>query len=219
MPPNEFLSKRRLELGLRQRDVAEALGLDKSTPAAWEEGRRNPSPHHLPPLLALLQITPEEAEEHIQVSRRSPKKPAQKERGPTWLYNRRRSRQLSQTELSGMLGIDASFVSRMESGLVNVPLSVFAEYAIILGVSEKEFKENAIVTREYVRKENLEAKERAYATRPRTHDQIHRLPTNVERAGTCLEPCKCLRWRCAICLQYWTGLPTDHDAACTPAAD
>jgi transcriptional regulator with XRE-family HTH domain len=47
----------RQRLGLRQEDVAQALGVDRSTVAGWETGRAYPDARLLPPLARLLQTT------------------------------------------------------------------------------------------------------------------------------------------------------------------
>lgn len=47
----------RQRLGLSQEDVAQEMGVDRSTVAGWETGRAYPDPRRLPLLAALLQTT------------------------------------------------------------------------------------------------------------------------------------------------------------------
>jgi DNA-binding XRE family transcriptional regulator len=51
---------RRLHLGMRQEDVAAALGVDRSAIAQWERGRGDPETRQLLPLAKLLHITADE---------------------------------------------------------------------------------------------------------------------------------------------------------------
>jgi transcriptional regulator with XRE-family HTH domain len=51
------MRRQRQRLGLRQKDVAQSLGVDRSTVASWETGRAYPDPRHLAPLAALLHTT------------------------------------------------------------------------------------------------------------------------------------------------------------------
>ena len=52
------LRKRRLELGLRQRDIQESFGLDKETYATWEKDRCYPSLRHWPNIIEFLGFDP-----------------------------------------------------------------------------------------------------------------------------------------------------------------
>jgi transcriptional regulator with XRE-family HTH domain len=51
------MKARREELGLRQADVAAALGVDRTTVANWETGRAYPDARHLRPLAEVLETT------------------------------------------------------------------------------------------------------------------------------------------------------------------
>jgi transcriptional regulator with XRE-family HTH domain len=51
---------RRAYLGLRQADVAAALGVDRATVANWETGRRYPDARLIRPLAEVLQTTTDE---------------------------------------------------------------------------------------------------------------------------------------------------------------
>ena len=52
-----LIKRRREALNLRQMDVAEALGVDRSTVASWETGRASPEARLILPLAELLKIT------------------------------------------------------------------------------------------------------------------------------------------------------------------
>jgi len=52
----DHLRKRRLDLGLLQREVAERLGVDKTTITNWELNRTTPALRFLPPIIALASI-------------------------------------------------------------------------------------------------------------------------------------------------------------------
>ena len=50
----DHLRKRRLDLGLRQKDVAEQLGMDETTVNNWERHRTRPAPPYLSTILQFL---------------------------------------------------------------------------------------------------------------------------------------------------------------------
>ena len=50
----DHLSKRRLDLGLLQNEVAERLGVDESTVCNWEKNRHAPSARSMPEMLTFL---------------------------------------------------------------------------------------------------------------------------------------------------------------------
>jgi len=52
-----LIKRRREALNLRQMDVAEALGVERSTVASWETGRASPEARLILPLAELLKIT------------------------------------------------------------------------------------------------------------------------------------------------------------------
>ena len=51
-----LIKRRREALNLRQMDVAEALGVDRSTVASWETGRASPEARLILPLAQLLKV-------------------------------------------------------------------------------------------------------------------------------------------------------------------
>ena len=54
----QHLKKRRLELGLRQRDLRERFNLEKETYANWEKDRCYPAMKHWPGIIAFLGYDP-----------------------------------------------------------------------------------------------------------------------------------------------------------------
>ncbi|MGH7631103.1 MAG: helix-turn-helix domain-containing protein [Gemmatimonadales bacterium] len=54
----DHLRKRWLDLGLRQREVAEQLGVDPCTATNWELNRTSPALRYLPRILGLLGFYP-----------------------------------------------------------------------------------------------------------------------------------------------------------------
>jgi transcriptional regulator with XRE-family HTH domain len=52
-----LMQRQRYELRLRQRDIAEALGVDRSTVAGWETGKSEPLARQILALAKLLNTT------------------------------------------------------------------------------------------------------------------------------------------------------------------
>jgi DNA-binding XRE family transcriptional regulator len=50
----DAIRKRRLDLGLRQKDVAKIIGCDKTTILNWERGHTHPSANHMPQVVIFL---------------------------------------------------------------------------------------------------------------------------------------------------------------------
>jgi len=97
----EHLRKRRLDLGLLQKEVAQRLGVHKDTICNWETNRTSPPLRYLPRIIQFLghvphYITPETFGERILAVRR--------------LLG------LSQRELARRLGVDPGTLGRWERG-------------------------------------------------------------------------------------------------------
>ena len=60
-PFSEFLIKRRKELGLSQKDVAEAVGLSQPTVLGWEKGHGTPRAVVLKKLFWVLKLSATES--------------------------------------------------------------------------------------------------------------------------------------------------------------
>ncbi|HVT15664.1 MAG TPA: helix-turn-helix transcriptional regulator [Thermoanaerobaculia bacterium] len=55
----EHLKRRRLDLGLTQRQVAAALGANVATLYTWEKNRKEPGAWHLPGIVRFLGYDPQ----------------------------------------------------------------------------------------------------------------------------------------------------------------
>jgi transcriptional regulator with XRE-family HTH domain len=94
------LRKRRLDLGLLQREVAEQLGADESTVTNWELNRTEPALRFLPGIVRFLGYTPWAGDGSIG----------------NQLLAYRRERGLPQSALAHLLGVDPGTLSRWERG-------------------------------------------------------------------------------------------------------
>ena len=97
----DHIRRRRLELGLRQRDVAERLGSRLSTVLCWEKGTRHPTDRYLPALIRFLGYDPLPAPTGMGGRLR------------TW----RRRQGLSGKAAAKRLGVDEGTLSRWERGI------------------------------------------------------------------------------------------------------
>jgi DNA-binding XRE family transcriptional regulator len=50
----DAIRKRRLDLGLLQKDVAKIVGCDKTTILNWERGHTHPSANHMPQVMIFM---------------------------------------------------------------------------------------------------------------------------------------------------------------------
>ncbi|HKZ19449.1 MAG TPA: helix-turn-helix transcriptional regulator [Acidimicrobiia bacterium] len=96
----DHLRKRRLDLGLLQKDVAARLGVTKDTVRNWERNRTEPVARLVPRIVRFLGYLPRRAPESFT--------------DRFALY--RRSKGLTQRQLAARLGIDPTTVGRWESG-------------------------------------------------------------------------------------------------------
>jgi transcriptional regulator with XRE-family HTH domain len=96
----DHLRKRRLDLGLLQREVSEQLGVDHCTITSWELNRTKPALRCLPRIIRFLNYMP------FAPGRSLPER----------LRVRRRNLGLSQRELARMLEVDESTLARWERG-------------------------------------------------------------------------------------------------------
>ena len=97
----DHLRKRRLDLGLLQREVAERLGVTESTVTNWELNRTKPAFWFLPGIIRFLGYTPWAADGSI---------------GDRMLAYRR-ERALSQAAFAQVLSVDHGTLGRWERGL------------------------------------------------------------------------------------------------------
>ena len=77
----EHIKKRRIDLGLRQVDVAGQLGVDKASMVNWERGKTKPAVRYYPAIIRFLGYSPlppagDSFQERLKAARR--------ERGLSW---------------------------------------------------------------------------------------------------------------------------------------
>ncbi len=96
----DHLRKRRLDLGLWQRTVAERLGVREETVTLWESGLARPLARHYGRIVQFLGYDPEPGDSTL----------------PGRLRAVRRRLGLSQAELAAVAGLDEGSVCRWESG-------------------------------------------------------------------------------------------------------
>jgi len=98
----DHIRKRRIEMGLLQREVAERVGVDKSSVNAWERNYHQPVLRGLPAIADFLghdlEAPPYEAPLGVRIA------------------SKRRRLGLSQKALAGVLGIDEGTLRGLERG-------------------------------------------------------------------------------------------------------
>lgn len=99
----EHLRRRRLELGLRQRDAAQELGIRPSSVLSWEKGTRRPADRYIPALIRFLGYDPRPVPVRLG------------DRLRAWRHHRG----LSCKATAKHLGIDEGTLSRWERGIWN----------------------------------------------------------------------------------------------------
>ena len=97
----DHIKKRRLELGLYQRELAERLGVHGSTVTNWELDRSGPALRLFPRIIEFLGYVPD-VDRPLTVDQE--------------IVCRRRLLGLSQKKLAKLLGVDPSTLGRWENG-------------------------------------------------------------------------------------------------------
>lgn len=96
----DHLNKRRLELGLFQRDVASRVGVNESTVLNWESNACAPAIRFIPRIIAFLGYDPYPAPELL----------------PDQLLAQRRHLGLSRRRMAKELAVDEGTLARWENG-------------------------------------------------------------------------------------------------------
>jgi transcriptional regulator with XRE-family HTH domain len=96
----DHIRKRRLDLGLRQKDLARLLKANVNTVTNWEVGRSTPALRHVPGIIRFLGYVPFSGGDTL----------------PERLVAYRRIHGLSQKRLAAQLGVDPSTLARWENG-------------------------------------------------------------------------------------------------------
>lgn len=97
----DHIKKRRLELGLFQKDFAQTLGVDESTITNWEKNHTNPMLRLLPKIIEFLGYEPSVGNRDTLGGK---------------LLRYRKSRGVTQKELAKQIVIDPTTLSRIERG-------------------------------------------------------------------------------------------------------
>ena len=122
----DHIKKRRLELGLLQRQLAEHLGVKTDTILNWEHDRTRPTLKYLPKVRAFLGYDPTPGD---------PKTLGEK------VLQYRKSRGVSQKELAKTIGIDPTTLSRLERGQGMCSASVFLRVSALIDTQTSEDRE------------------------------------------------------------------------------
>ena len=105
----EMIRKRRLDLGLRQIDVAKIIGCDEMSMVNWEKGHSTPRVNHMAGVVGFLGFNP--LQEGDTLAQR--------------LVNHRKALGTTQKDFARQIGVDPSTLARWERG-ERVPTGQFA---------------------------------------------------------------------------------------------
>jgi transcriptional regulator with XRE-family HTH domain len=98
----ERIRKRRMDLGLKQKELAQELQVDEMSIVNWEKNRTTPATCFIPRIIQFLGYSPFSAASSLHQKLRV----ARVERG------------LSQKQLAELLGVDSTSIRDWESGVV-----------------------------------------------------------------------------------------------------
>lgn len=117
----EHLKRRRLDLGLRQRDVAAELGVTAQTVRNWESGKHQPPVRAIPGIHAVLRFCPF---------------------NPTWTFGQRlraarEAQGLSRRRAAALVGVDAATIARVERSVRGMARRSLAAAAKLVRASEE----------------------------------------------------------------------------------
>ncbi len=97
----DHIRKKRLDLGLLQKEVAQQLGVDSNSVTNWEKGRTSPRLQLMPRIIEFLEYTPFQVKTGSLGER---------------IVALRRVLGIRQEDLAGQLGVDPSTLARWEQG-------------------------------------------------------------------------------------------------------
>ena len=97
----DHLRKKRLDLGLLQKDVAKILGVNVDSVCNWENSRSSPQLHYLPKIVEFLKYIPFDREPNTLGEK---------------IVNYRRFSGINQKQLAKRLGVDPGTLGRWERG-------------------------------------------------------------------------------------------------------
>jgi transcriptional regulator with XRE-family HTH domain len=115
--PGDHLRKRRLDLKLLQKEVAEKLGVDEATIYNWENNRSSPKLHYIPKIIEFLGYVPFNGEPKTLGER---------------IVNYRCLLGITQKELARQLVIDPSTLGRWERNKAKPQKGLLERLASIL---------------------------------------------------------------------------------------
>ena len=97
----DHLRKKRLDLGLLQKEVAQRVGVDRDSVTNWEKGRTSPRLQLMPRIIEFLEYTPFQVKSGSLGER---------------IVAFRRALGIRQEDLARQLGVDPSTLVRWEQG-------------------------------------------------------------------------------------------------------
>lgn len=116
-PIGTHILKRRLELGMLQRELAKAIGVCEDTITGWENGRSVPQIRNMPAIATFLGYVPLEASYGSFENR---------------IRRYRLLKGLSCRALGAILGVDGTTVSSWENGEVNSSAEAYENLQAII---------------------------------------------------------------------------------------
>lgn len=116
----DHIRRRRLDLGLWQRTLAERLGVREETLATWERGQARPLPRHYGAVVRFLGYDPETAEDTLASRLRAV----------------RRRLGLTQEQLAARVGLDEGTIANLEKNRRSPSERIRRKIRALLGAAE-----------------------------------------------------------------------------------
>jgi DNA-binding XRE family transcriptional regulator len=117
----DHIRKRRLDLGLFQKQVAEQIGVSEATIYNWERNETQPQIHQLPEIICFLGYNPLPAPESLTEN----------------LHAARKALGLTQRAMAKQLGVDPTTlgeVGKGEGASFETGRAILAEQALVIGL-------------------------------------------------------------------------------------